>query len=66
MLSEKAKGKQRAIDPELDGEPCNYRNLTIRFTEGIPDLVLLVTSTDAVRDVKAKVRVLLEPERVSD
>jgi len=57
MLSEKAKGKQRAIDPELDGEPSrtDSRNLTIRFTEGIPDLVLFVTSTDAVRDVKAKI-----------
>jgi hypothetical protein len=64
MLSEKAKGKQRAIDPELDGEPSrtDSRNLTIRFTEGIPDLVLFVTSTDAVRDVKAKVCVLLQTE----
>lgn len=59
MLSEKAKGKQRAIDPEPEGEP-DSRSLTIRFTEGIPDLVLLLTSADAVRDVKAKVRVLLE------
>ncbi|KAF8549221.1 hypothetical protein OG21DRAFT_1500545 [Imleria badia] len=57
MLSEKAKGKQRAIDPEVDGEPSqnDSRNLTIRFTEGIPDLVLFVTNTDAVRDVKAKI-----------
>ncbi|KAG8214392.1 hypothetical protein J3R82DRAFT_9385 [Butyriboletus roseoflavus] len=57
MLSEKAKGKQRAIDPELDGEPSRTfsRNLTIRFTEGIPDLVLIVTSTDTVRDVKTKI-----------
>lgn len=57
MLSEKAKGKQRAIDPELDGEPSqtDSRNLTIRFTEGIPDLVLFLTGTDTVRDVKAKV-----------
>lgn len=60
MLSEKAKGKQRAIEPEVDGEPSqtNSRNLTIRFTEGISDLILFVTNTDAVRDVKAKVRVL--------
>lgn len=60
MLSEKAKGKQRAIEPAVDGEPSqtNSRNLTIRFTEGISDLILLVTNTDAVRDVKAKVRVL--------
>lgn len=62
MLSEKAKGKQRAIDPERDGEPsqADSRNLTIRFTEGIPDLFLYISSTDAVRDVKAKVRVLLD------
>lgn len=64
MLSEKAKGKQRAVDPELDGEPSRTesRNLTIRFTEGISDLVLFVTSTDAVRDVKTKVRRSLETE----
>ncbi|KAF8443166.1 DUF2407 C-terminal domain-containing protein [Boletus edulis BED1] len=55
MLSEKAKGKQRAIDPEADGESSTFRRLTIRFTEGIPDLALFVTSTDAVRDVKAKI-----------
>lgn len=56
MLSEKAKGKQRAIDPEADGGPSqDFRNLTIRFTEGMPDLILLIKSTDAVRDVKAKV-----------
>ncbi|KAN0074663.1 DUF2407 C-terminal domain containing protein [Tylopilus felleus] len=48
MLSEKAKGKQRAIE---EGD----RHLTIRFTEGIPDLVLSVARTDTVRDVKAKI-----------
>lgn len=64
MLSEKAKGKQRAVDPELDDEPSqtDSRNLTIRFTEGIPDLVLFVTSTDTVRDVKTKVRISSEIE----
>ncbi|KAG9315991.1 hypothetical protein JVU11DRAFT_3649 [Chiua virens] len=52
MLSEKVKGKQRAVDPEQHNDS---RNLTIRFTEGFPDLVLFVTSTDTVRDVKAKI-----------
>ncbi|KAF9222984.1 hypothetical protein BS17DRAFT_707650 [Gyrodon lividus] len=57
MLSEKAKGKQRAVDPDINGasSQLDSRNLTIRFTEGVPDLVLLVTNTDAVRDVKAKI-----------
>ncbi|KAG0700610.1 DUF2407 C-terminal domain-containing protein [Suillus ampliporus] len=45
MLSEKAKGKQRAIDPDL----------TIRFTEGVPDLNLTVRPKDTVRDVKANI-----------
>lgn len=57
MLSEKAKGKRRAVDPEINGtsSQLDSRNLTIRFTEGVPDLVLHVMSTDTVRDVKAKV-----------
>ncbi|KAH7885475.1 DUF2407 ubiquitin-like domain-containing protein [Phlebopus sp. FC_14] len=55
MLSDKAKGKQRAIDPEPTNSPSNSRELTIRFTEGIPDLVLHVTQTDIVRDVKANI-----------
>lgn len=57
MLSEKAKGKQRAIDSERDSEPSqtDSRILTIRFTEGLSDLVLYISSTDSVRDVKAKV-----------
>jgi len=50
MLSDKAKGKQRAIDDEVDS-----RNLTIRFTEGVPDLVLYLTSVDTVRQVKDKI-----------
>ncbi|KAF9240263.1 hypothetical protein BU15DRAFT_87731 [Melanogaster broomeanus] len=57
MLSEKAKGKQRAVDPEINGQSSqtDSRNLTIRFTEGIPDLVIHVTNTEAVREVKAKI-----------
>ncbi|KIJ64588.1 hypothetical protein HYDPIDRAFT_111955 [Hydnomerulius pinastri MD-312] len=57
MLSEKAKGKQRAIDPETKGSSVQQqsRDLTIRFTEGISDLVLHVTQKDSVRDVKAKI-----------
>ena len=54
VLSEKAKGKQRAVDPEPNGS-LDSRDLTIRFTEGLPDLALNVTDTDTVRLVKAKV-----------
>jgi hypothetical protein len=68
MLSEKAKGKQRAVDlpPEFiplveptepESEPEPARDLIIRFTEGLPDLVITVSQQDAVRDVKKKVRV---------
>lgn len=61
MLSEKAKGKQREIDPPLEQPPSSTppddsRDLTIRFTEGIPDFKLTVSLKDTVRDVKANVR----------
>jgi hypothetical protein len=65
MLSDRAKGKQRAIDPHLaSGEVApvvessvdSTRDLVIRFTEGIPDLVVAVDQQDSVWDVKRKVR----------
>ncbi|KAH7924545.1 hypothetical protein BV22DRAFT_1112770 [Leucogyrophana mollusca] len=55
MLSEKAKGKQRAIEPEPVDKSKDVRDLTIRFTEGIPDLILKVTLKDSVRDVKSNI-----------
>ncbi|KAG5651086.1 hypothetical protein H0H81_009958 [Sphagnurus paluster] len=66
MLSEKAKGKQRAIEhprPHSESHPTSTepiveqaRDLVIRFTEGIPDLVIVMGRQDAVRDVKRKIR----------
>lgn len=61
MLSEKAKGKQRELDPLLGQSssstpPDDSRDLTIRFTEGIPDFNLTVHTKDTVREVKANVR----------
>ncbi|EJF63268.1 hypothetical protein DICSQDRAFT_55569 [Dichomitus squalens LYAD-421 SS1] len=57
-LSDKAKGKQRATDPgqpsELETSPS--KDLTIRFTEGIPDLTVQVVQKDTVKDVKANIR----------
>ncbi len=57
MLSEKAKGKQRAAGP-LDEPPeiPESKTLVIRFTEGIPDLTLQVGNKDAVRDLKRNAR----------
>ncbi|KAG2082415.1 DUF2407 C-terminal domain-containing protein [Suillus cothurnatus] len=60
MLSEKAKGKQRAIEVPLEQTssstpPDDSRDLTIRFTEGIPDFNLTVRPKDTVRDVKANI-----------
>lgn len=59
MLSEKAKGKQRAFDPESrpshESPAPAAKDLVIRFTEGLPDLTLQVAEGDAVRDVKRKV-----------
>lgn len=59
MLSERAKGKQRKVElaPETHGAPPT-RELTVRFTEGEPDLVLQIAEKDTVRDVKANVRIL--------
>lgn len=57
MVSEKAKGKQRAID--LNGETeahVELKSLVIRFTEGIPDLTLHISESDAIRDIKREVR----------
>ncbi|PPQ62921.1 hypothetical protein CVT24_006161 [Panaeolus cyanescens] len=67
MLSEKAKGKQRAIDPTPDlveGQTSDApaeskdrpRDLVIRFTEGSPDLTISVNKSDFVRDVKHRIR----------
>lgn len=60
-LSEKAKGKQRAVDlPDDAEEGSSGRSITIRFTDGYPDVVLTVEAEDHVRDVKRKVRALTD------
>ncbi len=55
MLSEKAKGKRRAVEP-VEPDPHPDRALVIRFTEGIADLTFSISKQDAVRDVKRMVR----------
>ncbi|KAF8272756.1 DUF2407 C-terminal domain-containing protein [Lactarius quietus] len=59
MLSEKAKGKQRA-DPIPEDVPehggLTQRELMVRFTEGVQDLVLRLAEHDSVHDVKVKIR----------
>jgi len=67
VLSEKARGKQRAVAPPLDASSSvgsslsmrnpNQRTLLLRFTEGIPDLEVEVKTTDTVGDVKKTVGV---------
>lgn len=65
-LSEKAKGKQRAL--EVDDEDAfgasssshrphspATRSVTIRFTEGVKDLTLDISERESVRDIKSKV-----------
>lgn len=58
-LSEKAKGKQRADPVPEDAlnrsNPPPPRELMVRFTDGVQDLVLHIAEHDSVRDVKAKV-----------
>lgn len=57
MLSERAKGKQRATDsaPLPQEDSSRARELTVRFTEGEPDLILQIAENETVRDVKANV-----------
>ncbi|TFK23687.1 hypothetical protein FA15DRAFT_670287 [Coprinopsis marcescibilis] len=66
MLSEKAKGKQKALDDPSDknapststnAEPPT-RELVIRFTEGAPDLTVIVTKQHKVLDLKRKIRTI--------
>lgn len=57
-LSDKAKGKQRAVEPVPI--PPATRQLVIRFTDGIPDLELVLGKEDFVRGLKASVRCLQE------
>ena len=69
MLSEKAKGKQRAVEPpDSSCTPESVeelsRNLVIRFTEGIPDLVLNVSQRDTIRIVKNNVSHLFSTFRL--
>jgi len=59
-LSEKAKGKQRAVNPPDIGQGSSStqpasRDLTIRFTEGGSDLIVHVVEKDTVKDVKQQV-----------
>ncbi|EFI28165.1 hypothetical protein CC1G_14192 [Coprinopsis cinerea okayama7 len=64
MLSEKAKGKQRASDPpendssnstQSDDEPAT-RELVIRFTEGGADLTVSVGKEDTIRATRPELK----------
>lgn len=56
MLSEKAKGKQRAVESAVAASPPEEpKKLVIRFTEGVPDLALHVGEHDTIRDMKCNV-----------
>ncbi|KAF9528473.1 DUF2407 C-terminal domain-containing protein [Crepidotus variabilis] len=67
MLSEKVKGKQRAVDvPQAalnagqssssQPEQETARDLVVRFTEGAPDLTISVEKQDSVREIKKRIR----------
>ena len=56
-LSDKAKGKQRAVEPAAPVAPTT-RQLVIRFTDGISDLELTLSKEDSVRNLKSNVRFL--------
>ena len=66
-LSEKAKGKQRADSLDTTNEPFprppERREMAIRFTEGVEDLIVSVGEKETVRDIKNKVCVfIINPE----
>lgn len=62
MLSDKAKGKQRAIDDDdFETGPEQRRPITIRFTDHEPDLLLGVSRRDTIRELRALVSVGLIP-----
>ena len=63
-LSDKAKGKQRAVETAGQPGPSEYarvKTLVIRFSEGIQDLAVEVAEKDAVRDIKREVRIWVIP-----
>ena len=60
-LSEKAKGKQRAVERECGRDEQERviqqpREVTIRFTNGQRDLLVKLEPSDVVKDVKKTVR----------
>ncbi|KZT62156.1 hypothetical protein CALCODRAFT_426737 [Calocera cornea HHB12733] len=55
-MSEKARGKQRAAPVDEPEEAPRNRPITVRFTEGVPDLTLRIQERDAIRDVKRQIR----------
>jgi hypothetical protein len=59
-LSEKAKGKQKAVEADGDGEPLqsNFeaKEVVVRFTEGIPDVNFVLDPSYTVQEVKLLVR----------
>ena len=65
-LSEKAKGKQKAISPsENNAEDAiypQYRDLRTRFSDGVPDVTLTIRPGDTIRDVKRRVCVTVTPK----
>jgi hypothetical protein len=60
MLSEKAKGKQRAVDVVTSGDgeesASEVRNLVVRFSEGISDLIIPLRKGQKIGDIKKLVR----------
>lgn len=61
MLSERAKGKQRAVEPEDTVEDSSpTKSLIIRFTEGVPDLTVTIHEQDTVQSVRQNVSKVLE------
>jgi hypothetical protein len=56
-LSERAKGKQRATEAnEQENDAASRRTVTVRFTEGHPDLELSIGRVDTVKEIKRQIR----------
>ena len=54
-LSEKAKGKQRAVEPEAEDALPTYSQVVVRFTEGVEDLRLALSPNHTIKVLKQKV-----------
>jgi hypothetical protein len=57
-MSDKARGKQRTVDLQEEGssDSSAFYEMSIRFSDGSPDLRVQLQDTSCIREVKAIIR----------